>query len=289
MKAGLINISLLVILFVIFGCKKDLELEFPDPEKQMVVDGYIEQNSVAQVLLSYTSPYFGNIDSSNIREYIITTAKVTISDGEQEEVLTLYKDEEFFPPYVYKSIYIKGEVGKSYKLTVNFQGKEYTAETTIPEPSYLTDFLFDTEEEGDTLGILNASLWDIPNENNYYRVYTRRWNKNEIFTPSYNCAAISDNILNKGDWSDIAIYKGVTNYYNPLGDIKHDTRDTIEIKLCSMDKISYDCLLAVQKEILNYANPFAEGNSVSTTNINGGIGVWSGFGVQKYVFYPHLK
>ncbi len=51
--------------------------------------------------------------------------------------------------------------------------------------------------------------------------------------------------------------------------------DTIEVKLNTMDRISYDIWKQVQNEIFNYGNPLSAPNNPVGTNIIGGIGAWT--------------
>ena len=56
-------------------------------EPKLVIDGSIESGGFPRVLLSNSASYFMNIDSANIRDLIVSTAKVTVSDGSTQEIV----------------------------------------------------------------------------------------------------------------------------------------------------------------------------------------------------------
>src|SRR4051812_10648180 len=129
------NVILIISWCFLFAqCTPDPSFHIQPYEPKLVIDGSIEQNDFPRVTLSYSDSYFVDIDSTSIRQLLATTAKVTVSDGVQDEVLTLKRNNNFFPPYVYQGTSLKGQVGKIYKLKVEIKGETYTAQTTIPPP-----------------------------------------------------------------------------------------------------------------------------------------------------------
>lgn len=60
-----------------------------------------------------------------LQDIPIKWAKVTVSDGEQEEVLVGRKSDGIFPPYRYTGVSIRGEAGKKYFLKVELTFKQY--------------------------------------------------------------------------------------------------------------------------------------------------------------------
>ncbi len=111
-----------IIIISLIRCAPESDFEAIPYTKKLVVDGFIETNGFARVQLSYSAAYFQEIDSANIRDLLVTTAKVSVSDGSQEEVLTLRRDDKLFPPYYYEGTSIKGKAGGSYKLKIEHKG-----------------------------------------------------------------------------------------------------------------------------------------------------------------------
>ena len=82
----------LFLMLITLGtsCSNSIEIEQPDYERKVVVDGWIESDDFAHVFLTYSSPFLTEYDSTSIRQSFLNNAKVTIlaSNGESE-VLTV--------------------------------------------------------------------------------------------------------------------------------------------------------------------------------------------------------
>jgi len=133
------------------------------------------------VLLTTSHAYFSGVDSTTINDLVETRAKVTVSDGEISDVLTLKKDDSYFPPFVYQGTKLKGEVGKTYTLTVELKGEKYTATTTIPPPALLEELWYQGVPEREGRGYIYGRFTDDPDVDNYYRIFTMRLGKDEDF------------------------------------------------------------------------------------------------------------
>ncbi|HEY9048347.1 MAG TPA: DUF4249 domain-containing protein [Ohtaekwangia sp.] len=277
-----------LILIIITGiciasaCTPESDLDAIAYTPKLVIDGSIEDNGFARVVLSYSSSYFENIDSASIRKLLVTTAKVVVSDGEQEEILTLKRDETAFPPYVYQSTSLKGKAGKTYKLTITLKGETYTATTSIPPPAALDRVWFELAPGKDSVGYVYGTLTDDPAVDNYYRVFTLRKNIDDRFIPVY-LSAIGDQYFN-GKKFTFTILRGPENFTNITDDLYFTLGDTIRVKLCTMDKAHFDFWRTVERELYVVGNPFASSGNEIISNIDNkkALGVWGGYGVSYY-------
>ena len=125
----------LLLLILLSACSKDIEISQVAYTPKIVVDGWIEHNNYAKVYVTRSSPYLSDYDSTSIMETFINHAKITVTDSDGDsEILTLFRDNNSFPPFVYKSIKLKGKTGKEYHLTIEVENKLIEASTTIPVP-----------------------------------------------------------------------------------------------------------------------------------------------------------
>lgn len=285
MENKILTIFLMLIISSFFSCQKEIDLNLPEAEEQIVVDGYIEYNSYPFVVLTRSVPFFSEMDSAQLRKLVVTTAKVTVTSDTDSEILTLQPNEKFFPPYVYRGTTFKGEIGKEYSIKVEVNNKVITSKTSITNTAKIDSIWFEPLKDNDTLGLLWMQIQDNPNESNYYRVLTKRKGKDRNYIPSMIFSAFSDINFN-GKLFTIAVYKGITDFSHPLEDIYFNVKDSVFIRLSTMDKESYDCWMSLQNEMVNYGNPLAEPNNPIVTNITNGIGVWSGFGSTYYLYTP---
>ena len=271
---------IIFIIPIIWTSCDDFEIDLPDYESRIVVDGWIEQDQYPEVLLSLSAKYFSEIDSVSLRDLVVTRAKVTVSCDGIEDILTLKPNREYFPPYVYQGTVIKGEAGKTYNLEVVYAGNVLTASTTIPKVTYLDSVWFELDQNEDSLGFLWARFTDDINTKNYYRLLTKRKNIDTKFVPTF--ISNYDDKLFDGESMEFAIYKGRANPLEDRDDIHYSLGDTVILKACTIDEQTYDFWISVEQEIFNAGNPLASSNADLVTNINGGIGLWGGYAVSKY-------
>lgn len=269
----------ILLLFLTQGCVEPT-VETANYNSEVVVDGWIEPGKYCQVLLTLSAPYFADIDSVSLRNYALTKAKVTVSNGAHSEILTLKPNEAYFPPYLYISTKIKGEVGKNYDITVEYGGRTTYATTTIPEPVKLDSAWFALDEESDSLGFVWLKFMDDATKKNYYRTLTQIKNVDNKYIPNY-FPNFNDEFFN-GQRIEVSLYKGNSNSIDKIDDFHYKIGDTISLKFCTVDKASFVFWNSFQKEILNTGNPFASTNARVTSNVSNGLGVWCGYGSSYY-------
>ena len=273
------TIYLLIIIYlsVLPGCSEpNFEVDY---ESEIVIDGWIEQGKACQVLLTLSAPYFSDIDSISLLDYALTTAKVTLSDGVNSEILTLKPNSDYFPPYMYISAKMKGEVGQTYTLTVESGGVTAYASTTIPTPVQLDSTWFELDEGQDSLGFVWIKFTDDVNTKNYYRTLTQIKGVNSKYVPNH-FPNFNDNYFN-GQEIVFSLFKG-NETITKEDDFYYKTGDTIMLKFTAIDKASYDFWYGYQREIVNAGNPFASTNARVNTNVTNGLGVWCGYGSTYY-------
>lgn len=253
-----------------------------DYENKLVIDGWIEQGNFPTVLLSYSSSYFSDIDSAKIRRLIETKAKVTVSDGTKSEILTLKKDDRYFPPYIYQGTTLKGEVGAKYILTVEIDGEIFTASTTIPKLAKLNELWFETAPDMDSLGFLYGKFKDDPSESNYYRLFTQRLNRDKKYIPVY-LSAVGDQYFDGKDFT-FSILRGPENLAEVSDDLYFEKGDTVRLKFCTIDRPHFDFWRTLERELYVLGNPFSSSGNEIKSNIDNkkALGVWGGYGVTYY-------
>jgi hypothetical protein len=272
-------ILLLTPLFI--QCEKEVDLNIPVPVPKLVVEGWIENGKAAEVILSLSAPYFSSIDSSNIRDYAVTHAKATLYCEGDMEILTLTPNKAYFPPYVYKSVRIKGETGKEYSIEIILDGDTVTATTKIPGP-VPADSVWFQEDPGRTgEGRIWIRASDPPSETNFYRILYKRKGKDGRYLPG-NFSTFSD-ILFNGKTIEMGFLRGYSSLLTSDEQNYFVTGDTVSVRFCSIDKDQFDFWNGYQNAVLAAANPLSASNVHLKSNINGGLGVWTGYGATYYL------
>ena len=269
------NICLLMLLLAaLTGCEKDV---LPPHKSILVVEGWIEDEGFPVVILTESLPVSQEYTSlDNISDYLVRWAKVTVSDGEQTEILIGKYEKGYFPPYVYTTSRIKGKAGRSYTLTVEYGDFYATAATTIPEPPTIDNISIKKCADADTLYQIDLTFQSKPS--NYYQIFTRVGGDNRQFIASY-LGCYDGKVLSPQ--STLPVYQGYkrtgkSSYYTPY----FHYNDTLSIKLANLDEVGFRFWDSYTKNLSLQGNLFLASYVNFPTNINGGIGYWCGMGTD---------
>lgn len=275
---SLLNFGL--ILFFA-SCEKNIEVDIPEFEEKIVVEGWIEPNEVAYVMLTKNSAFFSTVDTAALIDMIVQNAVVTVSDGITTEKLNLTIDQNYFPPILYKGSTLKGVVGRTYTLKVEVDGKILTASTTIPTPIPLDSTWFKVEPDKDTLGYVWAQISDPANEINYYRLCAKRIGKDKHYIPILG-SVYEDKFFN-GQSLVFSMNRGFESYTTETEDpeaMYFKIGDTIIVKSATIDFPVFNFWHSAETEMLSSGNPFATPTSIPTNISGGALGIWGGYGVS---------
>lgn len=110
-----------VLALLLFGCEKVIDIKIPGNEPVLVIEGFIEEDSLCVVQLSTTIDIFdGQIPP------FMENAVVTIRDDQGNQETLLY---DFAGRYL--GMALRGQVGRTYTLSVSLDGKDYEASSSL--------------------------------------------------------------------------------------------------------------------------------------------------------------
>jgi hypothetical protein len=276
---------LLALLFV--DCAKDDFSNEVNSESKIVVEGWIEEDDFAQVLLSSSISVAEVIDSTNVLNHVIRSAKITISDGVNSEILRVKNDKDRVPPFVYYGTTLKGVAGKEYSLKIEYLNRIVEAVTTIPKSVVLERAEYVKKSSTDTTGYVFVTFEDPLNEKNYYQIATKIDKKEPIFVPSFYGNLDDKNF--KTSTVAIQINRGVLLFPKTKFTPYFTDGDLIHVKLRTQNKEALDFWNSWQNEIVNSRNPIYPSNTSLRSNIKGGIGLWAGYGQSTLVVKTPAK
>ena len=273
--------NLILSFFVVLtSCNNDDISKQISVESKIVVEVSIEEGYVAKVVLSRSVPIGVAVDSSTILNYVIRSAKITVSDGEKEEVLRLKRDNDRIPPFVYFGSEIIGEAGNTYTLKIEYLNKRISGTTTIPQsvPILSADYIKD--KPADKNGYVFIKFKDPVNEKNFYQVETLLDKHDSIYIPALYGNLNDDNFI--APVVSFQIFRGKSFSFEDHSDYKpnFEDGDLIYVKLRTMNKEGFEFWNSWQNEIINGQSPIFPNTTSLKSNIDGGIGVWSGYGQQ---------
>ena len=268
------RILLLLAALLPLSCQKSL----PPGESRLVVEGWIENGGHPMVLLSESFPVELNkeITVEDMLGNLVKWAKVTVSDGEQTFMLTGMVDESYFPPYVFTTGSITGEVGKTYALRVEYKDYVAEAETTIPAPVPL-DTVYVAAVK-DSLCHVVCGFTDPSESGNCYKFFTRTTGVDSHYHPSL-LAQLDDNQLN--GYTEVFLYNTL-RLMDFVSQPNLRQGDELWVKMCTMDRQSFHFWRNFEATLLS--NVFNMDFWVDNqSNVQGGLGYWIGYGVDREV------
>lgn len=297
------------MLTCLASCTKEVKINIPGYKEELVIDGRIETGQPPVVLLSKTKNIYAATDLNAFLNGFVSGATVTVSDGtttvQLDEICSdnlpagteAIAAELFGVPeselanyhlcaYSTFNTAIWGQVGKTYELTVAYEGKTYTAATTIlPTVSLDTVYWKQDEDAPDGNGFSWATLTDPGSQYNAYMWEVKRINiqsdglpRDKNFTPTYN-PVFNDEFID-GKTFDFA-------YENPMSwideDAPEDLRgyyqvgDSVVIKFSTIERNVYEFLYRKTLQLQTNGNPFASPTSIPSNIQGGALGVWAGY------------
>lgn len=277
MKQKLIYI---VVSLLLLGCQPNLDYEIHGYTEKIIVEGSVANGEFAKVYLSLNVPLWQQVDSATILDKVIRTAKVTVSDGEETEVLTSRWDKEHFPPYVYKGSRLKGESSKTYYLTVEYGGYTLKAQTTIPEVAKVVGIEKKPVEGNDSLYILSVNVLVDSTLQNGYRFFSRKLKDGYfvetpiIYNEKFDLRGQKTLLISpRPKEKDPSYAEG--NYF-----LKGDS---VMVRICTLDSLSTKFFSTFSLNNFPGKDFFIGESKGLASNISSpGFGLWYGYGVKNY-------
>jgi hypothetical protein len=270
------------------SCEKSVSFNLKNPEAKLVVDATIENETWPIVFLSNSLSYFSVLDPISIQQSFVHNASIYVFEGTRSHKLKEYEIplQSGISLFYYTvdssnlAAAFKGELNKQYRLEIETGGKFYSAITTIPNITKRIDSLWGRpvlgEDNADKRALMIKAA-DPAGYGDYVRYFTKR--NSEPFYPALN--SVFDDQIIDGTTYSVEIERGVDrniprdegyNYFNKT--------DTVTVKLCNIDKVTYDFWRTMEFAYASVGNPFSSPVKV-LGNINGGaLGYFGGYAAQ---------
>lgn len=301
-----------LVLLTSWQCETAFTPDSIDQTPELVVEGYIEAGEQAlppYVILTRDLPFFSRLDQESLEDTYVHDAVITVDDGEQVATLTELCLDELTQQqkqlaqglfgidtdsigfnvclYLDLTFSLQGEVGKTYELSINAEGQQLNAVTTIP-PHVAPDSLFFQPPPGeptDTLARLICRLNDPGGQANFYR-YQAEINDEGLVSPFFS---VLDDRLFDGQVAEFPLDKP-----EPRGTDEIDINtfglfrvgNTVTIKWSTIDQTHYAFWNTLEFGSANQG-PFSNYTRVQS-NINGGLGIWGGIAASYHELQVQL-
>jgi hypothetical protein len=276
-----------MLLTGLIACEKKIDIKLDQTAPKLVVEATIENGQFPIVFLSKSFDFFSKVDPAAISQNFVRRAEVYISNGIVTHKLREYTYQVAGYDFYYysanlltPSTLIRGELKKQYSLRIVAEGKEYTATTIIPDTTRRIDSVFSKPAPAGNapdLRSLMGRFTDRRGLGDYIRYFTKR--NSDPFFPGLN--SVYDDQIIDGTTYEVQIERGVDRS-QPISDgySYFHAGDTVTIKLCNIDKPTYDFWRTMEFVFANQGNPFGTPTRV-LSNINGNaLGYFGGYAAQ---------
>lgn len=314
MKKWTVPMLLSVPLVLLSACEKEISVDLPDAPERLVVEGNIEPGMPPFVILTRAQGYFEPTSLAALGAMFVSDAAVTVTtDGEvwtlpplcsgslTPEQVELAAAITGLDPALLGSVDIcvytsldpahVGVAGKRYDLRVETSDHLLTGSTRIPVPVALDSTWFQLalqRPDDDTLGFAWCRLTDPDTMGNCYRWMARRISHRpdgSVEDPTFISplgTTFDDRYLN-GLTVELNAIRGRQFYSNQPEDNNEEqgffkVGDTIAVKFVSLGRAEHDFYRSYEENVSSAGDMFGTPVNVRS-NIDGGLGIWAGWGV----------
>lgn len=230
------KISLLLLIFPFFACEDVIDVDLDQGKSQLVVDGFLTNDSSLQIIhLSLSNDFFSNTSPPPV-----TNAEVQVvgPKGEKYAFIGNDKGDYIYDPASNGSL---NQSGGKYRLELVYEGETYTA-TSVLEPVPPIDSMtvaFEEEEIGQEEGYYTQFFArDFPGRKDFY--WIRAFRNGKPIDPENPAELIlSEDASFGGEGADgfpfiLPIRAAITNEEDPF-----ELGDTSTVELLSMNEDAY--------------------------------------------------
>tara|TARA_B110000285_G_scaffold156594_1_gene174744 strand:+ start:2620 stop:3567 length:948 start_codon:yes stop_codon:yes gene_type:complete len=294
-------------ILLTLSCTKEVIIDIPGFEEQLVIDGRIETGQPPFILISKSKDIYAPTDLQAFFNSFVSGAQLTVSDGTTTyDLIEICSDN--LPPgseaivasllgvpvtdltsihicgYTSLDPSTFGQVGKTYTLTIINEGETFTGVTKILEPTPLSNLYWKPDGNLTTHGYAWATLSDPVNQFDAYK-----WEVQRINT-DVNGDLLDANFVEPfSPIFDDQFFDGLTFdffYDNPQayedGVLEDEAGlytlgDTVVIKFSKMDKNVFEFMEKKYTQLSTAGNPFATPTNILNNLTGGALGVWAGY------------
>lgn len=294
----------------LISCEKEIEVDLPETEPKLVVEGVIENGQRPLVILTKTQSYFAPTDINSISSIFVRDANVTVSDG--SNTMTLIQlcssaipdslldeaseltgidpallDDADVCIYTSANPGDTGVIGRTYTLQVQAGNLSCSAVTHIPNIVAWDSTwwrLAEQDADDDSSGYIWGRLTEPDTLGNGYRHYARRiWSEDPDFVEDSRFISPLGTTFNDKYLNGLTLDLFAVRGRNPYTDNENDETagfflrgDSVIMKLVSMGLKETDFYITYDNNVASQGDLFSTPSN-ARTNINGGLGIWAGW------------
>ncbi len=281
MKQIIYIIFSVFFLMSIVSCSDNIS-DIPLSTTNMVVEGWIEPDSVAKVMLTHAI-LSSEGAKSDVDNLLLKNAEVYISNGQITEKMD-YSKSTIFPYGIYQGHHIIGSTGQGYSLSVKWN--EINAESFSQ--------IYPDEISIDSTECKNASssspsvyifFNDSDYKNNYYLLLVKQIGVDDRYYPSIN-GCINGSLCFSPHFK-VNLLRSIRDISDGRQHFMFNSGDSLSVKISRINESSYDFWNSFFIATINKSDPVFPTISNLQSTINGAFGIWSGYNGKTFNFTIH--
>jgi len=254
---------------MIYSCQDVIELETPEGETQLVIEGWLNNNQEEQIIkIRETLPYFDNVATPEVSGAIVT---VTHENG------TIFNFvDQGNGNYIYDAISSPiADIGEELTLNIDVNGKQLTAFSAMHRAPVIDSITQEDKDNGFEQGIYcNFFSRDFLGVGDTYWIKT--YKNNDYLSDPLNLNIAYDAGFSPGAPADNLIFiPPIRETMNPvdreidsLDQSPWDPGDLCRVEIHSMNNEAFFFMESVRDQLLNSLNTiFAEPITNTPSNI----------------------
>lgn len=250
--------------------------ERPAPQADLIVaEGWIEEGKHPVVFLHKAVRLDGNETETEevMRQSIVYTARVYVSDGTDTIQLIAKIDTAKLPPYYYHNVRMTGQAGRTYTLTVDYQGQTLTSTTTVPATVPIDSIVISSEADQPATREVVIHFRDNPATTDYYALFYCKGGQTQ-----YTLASLG--VRDDASWQGQHVAWRLNRSHTLLDnedEFNFAIGDTVSVKLSHIDAGSYAFWSSFASSSVSNTWILMSKTQIGS-NISGGLGCWCGYG-----------
>lgn len=268
MKLSVILISLLALLA---SCAEDGP-ELQSEKMPLVVEGWIEEGESPVIIVTHAVDL--TVETPSFDDFVEKWGRVTLYDNGRPYILTGKVNSNFTPSLIFTSSRLKGELGHTYRLTIETVDDFAEGQATLEAAPRILSIHPLKEKEGYSLMV------NIDETFGTIQFQTMTLGVDSRFYPAF-CSTYAGNPLGGGEYK---ITKGAhaaydedqadkfSNFFSP--------GETVLVKVCRIPDELYSFWTAYDQAVSLGGNIFLNIPQNCQGNISGGLGYFSAAGIS---------
>lgn len=258
------NIFLLLIIIILASCQKEIDMDYHEVEPLLAIEGRVTNEGV-YVLITRTR----SMDDPD-KGRGIDGATVTVSSDDAEERLVYdATDGRYHSPSG-----MKGVAGRTYRLKVTLDGRDYEAASVMPQQAAIVSTQFVWQPVLDN-GVLMYEMWATdaePDVRNYFLYRMERRATDPKVRQKQGSDAYRRSTFDDRGSMDGRIYRDIMCLNEEMMDGRDIEDDQLKQVVFDGDTIMLE-LMAIDRPTFEYYQSLSIGQRMGSnpkTNISGG-------------------